>query len=61
MQKKLVYQLVGILVLAFGGLFLTLAFGEAPSLGLDLQGGISITQQPVGPPTNLKASGAGSG
>ncbi|HEX3088262.1 MAG TPA: hypothetical protein VHQ23_06370, partial [Ilumatobacteraceae bacterium] len=48
MQKKLVYQLVGILVIAFGGLFLTLAFGEAPSLGLDLQGGISITQQPVG-------------
>ncbi len=48
MQKKLVYQLVGILVVAFGGLFLTLAFGEGPSLGLDLQGGISITQQPVG-------------
>jgi preprotein translocase subunit SecD len=48
MQKKLVYQLVGILVIAFGGLFLTLAFGETPSLGLDLQGGISITQQPVG-------------
>jgi preprotein translocase subunit SecD len=48
MQKKLVYQLVGILVVAFGGLFLTLAFGETPSLGLDLQGGISITQQPVG-------------
>jgi len=48
MQKKLVYQLVAILVLAFGGLFATLAFGEGPSLGLDLQGGISITQQPVG-------------
>ena len=48
MQKKLVYQLVAILLVAFGGLFLTLAFGEGPSLGLDLQGGISITQQPVG-------------
>ena len=49
MQKKqLVYSLVGILILAFGGLFATLVAGNTPSLGLDLQGGISITQQPVG-------------
>mgnify|MGYP001353018282 CR=1 FL=1 len=48
MRKKLIYSLVGILVVAFGGLFATLIGGEAPSLGLDLQGGISITQQPVG-------------
>jgi preprotein translocase subunit SecD len=48
MRKKLIYTLVGILVIAFGGLIATLADGEKPSLGLDLQGGISITQQPVG-------------
>ncbi len=49
MRKKLIYSLVGILVLAFGGLIATLAAGNKPALGLDLQGGISITQQPVGP------------
>ncbi len=49
MQKKqLIYSLVGILILAFGGLVATLVAGNHPSLGLDLQGGISITQQPVG-------------
>jgi preprotein translocase subunit SecD len=48
MRKKLIYSLVGILVLAFGGLLATLIDGDSPSLGLDLQGGISITQQPVG-------------
>ncbi len=48
MRKKLIYSLVGILVVAFGGLFATLIGGETPALGLDLQGGISITQQPVG-------------
>jgi preprotein translocase subunit SecD len=49
MRKKLIYSLVGILVIAFGGLIATLVDGDTPSLGLDLQGGISITQQPVGP------------
>ncbi|MGZ4725143.1 MAG: protein translocase subunit SecD [Ilumatobacteraceae bacterium] len=48
MRKKLIYSLVGILVLAFGGLIATLVAGNKPALGLDLQGGISITQQPVG-------------
>ena len=48
MRKKLLYSLVGILVIAFGGLIATLVDGDKPSLGLDLQGGISITQQPVG-------------
>ena len=49
MRKRLIYSLVGILVLAFGGLIATLVAGNKPALGLDLQGGISITQQPVGP------------
>src|SRR3954471_18854395 len=48
MRKKLLYSLIGILVVAFGGLILTVASGDSPSLGLDLQGGISITQKPVG-------------
>ena len=48
MRKKLIYSLVGILVIAFGGLIATLVDGDTPSLGLDLQGGISITQKPVG-------------
>ena len=49
MRKKLLYSLVGILIVAFGGLIITLVDGDTPSLGLDLQGGISITQKPVGP------------
>ena len=49
MRKKLLYSLVGILIVAFGGLIITMVDGDKPSLGLDLQGGISITQKPVGP------------
>ena len=49
MRKKLLYSLIGILIVAFGGLIITLADGDTPLLGLDLQGGISITQKPVGP------------
>src|SRR5512143_1127684 len=48
MRKRLIYSLVGILVIAFGGLIATLIDGDKPALGLDLQGGISVTQQPVG-------------
>ena len=48
MRKKLLYSLIGILIVAFGGLIITLVGGDTPSLGLDLQGGISITQKPVG-------------
>ena len=48
MHRKLVISLVGILVLAFGGLLISVVAGNKPALGLDLQGGISVTQQPVG-------------
>ena len=48
MRRRLVLPLVGILVIAFGGLLTTLVAGNTPALGLDLQGGISVTQQPVG-------------
>ena len=48
MRRKLLISLVGILVVAFGGLILSVVAGNTPALGLDLQGGISVTQQPVG-------------
>ena len=46
MRKKLIISLVTILVVAYGSLFATLALGLLPTLGLDLQGGVSVTQQP---------------
>ena len=48
MQRKLLLSLALTLVVAFGGLLANLIAGNQPSLGLDLQGGISVTQQPVG-------------
>ena len=48
MRRKLIITLTTILVVAFGGLLATLVAGNKPALGLDLQGGISVTQQPVG-------------
>ena len=36
MRRKLILSLVGILVLAYGGLITTLATGTNPALGLDL-------------------------
>ncbi len=48
MRRKLIITLTTILVVAFGGLLATLVAGNEPALGLDLQGGISVTQQPVG-------------
>lgn len=48
MHRKLLISLVSIVVLAFGGLLISVVAGNKPALGLDLQGGISVTQQPVG-------------
>jgi preprotein translocase subunit SecD len=48
MRKKLLYTLVATVIVAFGGLSATLIAGNTPALGLDLQGGISITQKPIG-------------
>ena len=48
MVRRLVVPLVGIIVLA-GGLFVgNLVAGNNPSLGLDLQGGASVTMTPIG-------------
>lgn len=48
MRRKLIASLMAILLLSYGGLMINLALNNSPSLGLDLQGGISVTQQPVG-------------
>jgi preprotein translocase subunit SecD len=47
-KRKLVISLVAIITVAFGGVIINVAAGNTPALGLDLQGGISVTQQPVG-------------
>ncbi|MEI7548286.1 MAG: protein translocase subunit SecD, partial [Actinomycetota bacterium] len=46
MRKKLILSLVGVLVLAYGALAAVLLTNTKPALGLDLQGGISVTQRP---------------
>ena len=48
MTRRLVISLVGLLVVVFGSLAGNLVTGNEPALGLDLQGGISVTQEPVG-------------
>ena len=47
-RRPLVLSLVGVLVIAFGSLIGTLIAGNEPQLGLDLQGGASVTLRPVG-------------
>ncbi len=45
MRRKLIFSLVGILLVAYGSLIAVVATGTEPALGLDLQGGISVTQR----------------
>ena len=47
MRRKLIVSLVAIMVVAYGALLATILTDSKPSLGLDLQGGISVTQQAV--------------
>ena len=53
MKRSLVVSLVGILVIAFGMLAVTIASGHTPLLGLDLQGGASVV---LTPKTKAKSS-----
>ncbi len=46
MRQRLFLSLFAILFVAFGGFIAVVATGTRPALGLDLQGGISVTQQP---------------
>ena len=48
MVRRLVVSIVGVVVVVFGLLIGNLAVGNVPSLGLDLQGGASVTLQPEG-------------
>ena len=48
MTRRLVVSLVGIVLLASGAFGANLVAGNHPSLGLDLQGGASVTMTPVG-------------
>ena len=48
MTRRLVVSLVGIVLLASGAFGANLVAGNNPSLGLDLQGGASVTMTPVG-------------
>ena len=48
MVRRLVVSLVGVVVVVFGLLIGNLAVGNVPSLGLDLQGGATVTLQPEG-------------
>jgi preprotein translocase subunit SecD len=47
-RRRLAITLFGLLVVVFGSLAGNLVAGNEPSLGLDLQGGVSVTQEPVG-------------
>ena len=48
MVRRLVVSLVGVVVVVFGLLIGNVVAGNVPSLGLDLQGGASVTMTPVG-------------
>ena len=48
MIRRLVVSLVGVVVVVFGLLIGNVVAGNVPSLGLDLQGGASVTLQPEG-------------
>ncbi len=47
-KRKEWISLIGIVVVALGALLANLIAGNHPALGLDLQGGASVTLQPVG-------------
>src|SRR6476469_1740907 len=47
-RRSLIISLVAIVVISVGGVVATLVTDTKPQLGLDLQGGASVTLQPVG-------------
>ena len=48
MRRRLLYSLIGIVVVALAALSGNLIAGNRPTLGLDLQGGVSVTLEPIG-------------
>lgn len=47
MRRSLIFSLLFVLLVAFGSLAATLVAGNAPELGLDLQGGASVVLRPT--------------
>jgi len=47
-RRRLAITLLGLVVVVLGSLAGTIVAGNEPSLGLDLRGGVSVTQEPVG-------------
>ena len=46
MRRKLILTLVILMVVSFGSFITVMVTGSHPTLGLDLQGGVSVTQEP---------------
>src|SRR6266540_1618011 len=51
-RRNLIVSLVAIVVIAVAGVLATIVTDSKPQLGLDLQGGASVTLQPVGKASN---------
>jgi preprotein translocase subunit SecD len=47
-RRRLLFSLIGIVVVAVSALSANLIAGNSPTLGLDLQGGVSVTLEPIG-------------
>ena len=47
MRRRLLASLIGVIIVALGGLITNIAVGNKPLLGLDLQGGASVTLRPA--------------
>ncbi|MEY4371267.1 MAG: hypothetical protein RL219_36, partial [Actinomycetota bacterium] len=47
MRRRLLISLIGVVVVAVGALIANIAVGNKPLLGLDLQGGASVTLRPA--------------
>jgi preprotein translocase subunit SecD len=50
MQRRLKIYLIASVVVVIGAITATILSGNAPVLGLDLKGGISVTYEPIGHP-----------
>lgn len=48
MRRRLLFSLIGIVVVSMAALSANLIAGNSPTLGLDLQGGVSVTLEPIG-------------
>jgi len=47
-RRRLLFSLIGIVVVSMAALSANLIAGNSPTLGLDLQGGVSVTLEPIG-------------